>query len=130
MAIATVAEFESWAAERGIELSGELETAMFIAEHDFLNVRYKFKDGVTNEHKKPALFQAAYQHTVGRLFVDITNLSELGMVESESKSLRGLSKSVAYRAGSQKTHLYDVSQIDALVRGLLAGGGMGQFSRW
>lgn len=130
MAIATAAEFEAWADLRGIILTGDLDSALYIAENDFLNVRYTFKDGVTDEQKKPALFQAAYQQTLGRLFVDPLSIQQTGIVESESSAVGSLSESINYKSGTAVRDVYPTQQIDYLLRGLVEGsGGLGQLVR-
>ena len=131
MAIATTAEFEAWADLRGIILSGDLDAALYIAENDFLNVRYTFKDGVTDEQKKPALLQAAYQQTLGRLFVDPLAIQQTGVVESESSAVGSLSESITYKSGTAVRDVYPTQQIDYLLRGLVEGsGGLGSLVRW
>ena len=130
MAIATVAEFEAWADLRGIILTGDLDAALYIAENDFLNVRYTFKDGVTDEQKKPALFAAAYLQTLGRLFVSPTDISQSGSIESESSSVGSLSESVTYKSGTSYKDTYPVNQVEALLKGLVLDQGMGLLVRW
>jgi len=130
MLIATTAELESWADNRGITLTGDLDAALYIAENDFLNARYTFKDGVTDEQKKPALFQAAYQQTLGRLFVDPLSLQQTGVVESESSAVGSLSESVTYKSGTAVRDVFNTAQIDYLLRGLIVDGGLGVVARW
>lgn len=129
MTIATVEEFQTWASNRGITLTGNLEAALYVAENDFLT-RYTFKDGVTDEQKKPALFQAAYQHTLGRLFVDVTEQTASGIIDSESSSVGSLSESISYKSGSARTDTFSTAQIDALLRGLVLNYGLGTVARW
>lgn len=129
MAIATVSEFETWATNRGITLTGNLEAALYIAENDFLS-RYTFRDDVTDEQKKPGLFQAAYQQTLNRLFVDVTSQESGGIVDGISQQVGSLSQSKTFKSGSARTDTFSTAQIDALLRGLVIGGGLGEVKRW
>lgn len=131
MPIATENEFFDWADARGIQLTGDTQAALFVAENDFLNVRYTFKDDVTNDQKKPALFQAAYQHLQGRLFVDLSTQEAGGIVDSISQQVGSLSQSKTFKSGSARTDTYSLEQIEALLKGLIVGGGgLGEVRRW
>lgn len=113
---------DAWMAERGYTTTAtepEKEAALVVSakdwidgEHDFANEKLiedqalEFPRTVFGfpEAIKQANAQAAYLQLNGALLVDTSTISTSGVVESESKSVGSLSKSVTYKNGSAQIY--------------------------
>lgn len=117
------AYLQSYASLRGYDLTAyseaQQEAAIVIAaqdwidgQHDFANEKlvstqalefprtvFGFPDDI-----KLANAKAAYLQLKGALLVDVSTISTSGTVESESKSVGSLSKSVTYKSGSAQVY--------------------------
>ena len=117
------AYLQSYAAARGYDLSGytqsQIEAAIIIAAQDWIDGQHSFSHEKLKadqalafprtvfgmpEQIKLANAKAAYLQLKGALLVDTTAINASGIVESESKSVGPLSKSVTYRAGSYQLY--------------------------
>jgi len=86
-------------------------------------------DGLPIEIKKAAL-KAATLQLRGLLLVDQSTLSVSGSIESESKKLSVMSKSVTYKSGtSQRVYRVLPPELKALMQPFLSGGGFGTTRR-
>lgn len=144
----TLADFKTWAGERGYDLvnylDSEIEAAITISSVDFIDARRTFKgealadpqdmqlptDEVAIADIEKAAAYAAWAQLNGKLFVDFSAVTSSGQVESESKSVGSLSKQVTYRDGTQLRDVYPTRQIDALLRPYVIYGGLGTVNRW
>jgi hypothetical protein len=108
--------------------------AINVAADLFLNVQYQWKEGVLDadpldERVMQANALAAILHLKGRLFVDPASITA-SRVTGESKGVGPLSKSVTYADRQTYTHTYPTDMIDAMIRDLVVGGGLGAVKRW
>lgn len=142
---ANVAYLDAWMAERGYTTTKnetQKESALVISakdwidgQHDFANEKlvetqalefprtvFGFPDDI-----KLANAQAAYLQLSGLLLVDPASLSTSGTVESESKAVGSLSKSVTYKSGSAQIYGRILpKQLTNLLKPYLSNaGGMG-----
>jgi hypothetical protein len=133
----TYAEFVAWADLRGYNIThpqAGVEEAIVIASLDFIDAMHNFKgdpvsssqamklptDQVTIANIKPAANAATKMQLEGLLMVDTSTTSASGSIESESKSVGPLSKSVTYRAGTAQTYKRITPLVDALLRPYLS----------
>lgn len=118
----SVAYLDAWMAERGYTttaLESAKEAALVVSAKDWIDGQHSFANEklVDNqalefprtvfgfpEDIKRANAQAAYLHLSGALLVDTASISAAGTVESESKSVGSLSKSVTYKSGSAQIY--------------------------
>lgn len=117
-----VAYLSAWMAERGYTttaLEPAKEAALVVSAKDWIDGQHDFANeklvstqalefprtifGLPEDIKR-ANAQAAYLHLSGALLVDTTAISTAGTVESESKSLGPMSKSVTYKSGSAQIY--------------------------
>ena len=138
-AYVSYAEYLAWAALRGYTVTAtqaQVEAAIVIASLDYIDANHTFKgelvdedqtmklptDEVTIAEIKPAANAATKMQLAGLLMVDTSTTSTTGVVESESKSVGTLSKSVTYKSGSSQTYKRIAPLVDALLRPYLLGG--------
>ena len=138
----SVAEFNSYATARNIDPTDydteQIEGALVVASVDFISVNYKFKgDALTatqgmqlptdevgiNSSIKNATCAAALLHLKNRLFVDTTEISINGTIESESKSVGSLEKATTYKDGAQYTNKFPTVNIDMMLANYVLAGG-------
>lgn len=118
----SVAYLDAWMAERGYTttaLQPAKEAALVVSAKDWIDGQHSFANEklVDNqalefprtvfgfpEDIKRANAQAAYLHLRGALLVDTAAISTSGTVESESKAVGSLSKSVTYKSGSAQIY--------------------------
>lgn len=143
---ASVAELDAYAVHR-LNLTGyntaAKEAALVVASADWLDGQHTFKgESLTDTQGlffpvkaldedeeefpaaiKTAALKAALLQLQGLLLVDLTGISVTGAIESESKSVGTLSKSVAYQEGSaQRYGRILPSDLTNLLRPYLLGG--------
>ena len=119
---ASIAELDAFAVHR-LDVAGyttaQKESALVIASSDWLDGQHSFRsepltetqglffptvlDGLPGAIKTAAL-KAALLQLQGLLMVDLTAISVTGSVESESKSVGPLSKSVTYKSGTAQRY--------------------------
>lgn len=138
-AYVTYAEYLAWAALRGYTVTAtqaEVEAAIVIASLDYIDAQHNFKGELEDEDQamklptdevsianiKPAANAATKMQLEGLLMVDTSTISTSGAVESESKSVGSLSKSVSYKSGSAQTYKRIAPLVDSLLRPYLLGG--------
>jgi hypothetical protein len=119
---ASVAELDAYAAHR-LDLASyntaQKESALVIASSDWMDGTHEFcGDQLTTTQGlffptvvdglpaniKTATLKAALLQLQGLLLVDYKSISQSGVVESESKSLGSLSKSVTYKSGTSQIY--------------------------
>lgn len=118
----SVAYLDAWMAERGYvttALEPAKEAALVVAAKDWIDGQHEFANEKLvstqalefprtvfgfPEDIKQANAQAAYLQLNGALLVDTGSISTSGTVESESKAVGSLSKSVTYKSGSAQTY--------------------------
>jgi hypothetical protein len=137
-AYVTYAEYLAWAALRGYTVTAtqpQVEAAIVIASLDYIDAGHSFlgdpvsdsqsmklpTDQVTIAQIKPAANAATDMQIKGLLMVDTSTTSTSGTVESESKSVGPLSKSVTYKSGSAQTYKRIAPLVDSLLRPFLSG---------
>lgn len=137
---------DAWMAERGYmtdKTEQQKEAAIVIAAKDWIDGQHSFSGRKLNADQamefpretggvpgavKQANAQAAYLQLNNALLVDTTAISTAGFVESESKSVGPLSKSVTYKSGSAQIYgrILPVTLTNLLKPYLRAGyGGLG-----
>lgn len=136
-AYVTYAEYVAWATLRGYTVTAtqpEVEAAIVIASLDYIDAGHSFlgdpvsdsqamklpTDQVTIAQIKPAANAATDMQLKGLLMVDPSATSTNGVIESESKSVGPLSKSVTYKSGTSQTYKRIVPLVDALLRPYLS----------
>ena len=146
----SVASLDAYLAERGLTTAATIaqkESALVIAAKDWIDGRHVFAydklvptqalkfprdndEGLPNDIKL-ANIKAAWLQLQGLLLVDLTSISTSGTVESESKSVGPLSKSVTFKDGSAQVYarILPADLTNLLNPYLLAGGGMGRTFR-
>lgn len=132
----TQAQYEAYAAERGITVHHATVDHDLILSADFIDTYYVFKgqeldatqamslptDVVAITDISKAALKAVELQQAGRLSLDATVLAG-GLVSAESKSLDGVgSKSVSYESGSQVTYKPRVPELDRLLMPFTKGG--------
>ena len=132
----TQAQYEAYAAERGITVHHATVDHDLILSADFIDTYYNFKGLVLDEAqvmKLPtdvvaiaditkAALKAMELQQADRLSLNPTILAG-GLISSESKSLDGVgSKSVTYEQGTQVTFKPRVPELDLLLRPFTNGG--------
>lgn len=140
-----VAYLDAYMAERGYttdKTESQKEAAIVIAAKDWIDGQHYFAGRKLNADQamefpretggvpsaiKQANAQAAYLQINNALLVDTTAISTAGVVESESKSVGPLSKSVTYKSGSAQIYgrVLPVGLTNLLRPYLLNSGGMG-----
>jgi hypothetical protein len=145
-----VAFLDAWALSRNYDLSAydtvKKEAAIQIASQDWTDLFHSFKgdaltttqglkmptvDTVYDDKWRNVIAMAVYLQLRGLLLVDETALAVTGTIESESKSLGPLSKSVAYAKGTAQTYRRLTPSLDAAINPYLSfAGGMGTLVRW
>lgn len=139
------AYLDAWMAERGYVTTATLEAkeaALVVSAKDWIDGQHEFANekltttqalefprtvfGFPEDIKK-ANAQAAYLQLNGALLVDTGSISTSGVVESESKSVGPLSKSVKYKSGTAQMYGRILpKQLTNLLKPYLAnGGGLG-----
>lgn len=117
-----VAYLDAWMLERGYTTTAttpQKEAALVVSAKDWIDGQYEFANeklvstqalefprtvfGFPEDIKR-ANANAAYLHLNGALLVDTTTISVTGVVESESKSVGPLSKSVKYKSGTAQIY--------------------------
>lgn len=141
---------DSWAASRAYDLSAydaaAKEAAITISSSDWIDLYHNFKgeplsatqglkmptnETVYDDKWRSLVANAAYMQLKGLLLVDESLISTSGTVESESKSLGPLSKSVAYAKGTAQTYRRKTPSLDAAIRTYLSfSDGLGTMRRW
>lgn len=117
------------------------EAALVVASSDWLDGQHTFRSEPLTETQglffptvedefpediKKAAMKAALLQLQGLLLVDLSLVSVSGEVESESKSVGPLSKSVSYRSGSSQRYARVLpSDLTNLLRPYLLAGGLG-----
>jgi hypothetical protein len=132
----TAADYEAYAAERGIVVSNATLDQDLILSADFIDTYYTFKgqeldaaqamslptDIVAIADISKAALKAVELQQAGRLSLDASVLAG-GLIASESKSLDGVgSKSVSYESGSQVTYKPRTPELDRLLMPFTKGG--------
>ena len=145
-----VAFLDSWAADRSYDLTAydtaAKESAIIIASKDWIDLYHNFKgeklsaaqglkmptdENVYDDTWRAIAANAAYLQLKGLLLVDEGSISTSGIVESESKKLASLAKSVAYAKGTAQTYRRNTPSLDAAIKPYLkVGGGFGSLYRW
>jgi hypothetical protein len=142
-AYCSVAYLDAYLAERGLEHGHSThakEAALVISAKDWLDGQHAFKyEQLTTtqalqfprtelgfpEAIKLANAKAAHLHLHNSLLVDTTAISVAGVVESESKGLGPLSKSVTYKSGSAQIYGRILpADLTNLLRPYLSASGM------
>lgn len=133
---ATLAEYKAWATLRGYVTTAtdaQIESALIISSIDFIDAMHTFKGVVVSEDQLmklptdevtiadivPAAMAAAKMHLEGLLFVDLSLISHTGTIESETKSIGSLSKSITYSANTSQSSRRLTPVINALLRPFL-----------
>lgn len=144
----SVAYLDAYLTERGLEhghSTADKEAALVIAAKDWIDGQHTLASGklvstqalkfptVDNglpEDIKIANAKAAHLQLHGLLLVDTSTISIAGDVESESKSLSTMSKSVTYKSGSSQRYSRVLpADLTMLLQPYLSGG-MGGLRRW
>jgi hypothetical protein len=121
-----VAYLDAYLTERGITstaTTGQKEAALVISAKDWIDGQHEFigeklvstqsmkfpRSGLPDDIEYPdeiklANAKAGYLQLQGLLLVDASLISTTGIVESESKGLGPLSKSVSYKSGSAQIY--------------------------
>jgi hypothetical protein len=142
-AYCSVAYLDAYLAERGIAHGHSLqekESALVVAAKDWIDGEHTFKyEQLTAtqalqfprtefgfpDQIKLANAKAAYLQLKGALLVDVTSISTTGVVESESKAVGPLSKSVTYKSGSAQIYGRILpADLTNLLRPYLSASGM------
>lgn len=136
MTYCTQAEYEAYAAARGITVKTHTLPADLILATDFIDTYYTFKGAPlsdTQPNKLPtdqvsvaAINKAALKvvelQQAGRLALDTATMTG-ALIESQEKVLEGVgSTSVTYAAGSQPTWKARTPELDMLLRPFTLGG--------
>lgn len=141
---ASVADLDAYATHR-LDVSGystaQKEAALVIASADWLDGYHNFRgdklvstQGLhfpTDEDAFPdaivtAALKAALLQLQGLLLVDLSSVSQSGDVESESKSLGSLSKSVTYKSGTARTYSRTIPKdLTGIIRPYFEAGTLG-----
>jgi hypothetical protein len=118
----SVAYLDAYLTERGLEHghnTAAKEAALVIAAKDWIDGQHDFENEKLTTTQalqfprtlfgfpgdiKNANAQAAHLHLHNSLLVDTTAISTAGTVESESKAVGSLSKSVTYKSGSAQIY--------------------------
>lgn len=119
---ASVAELDAYATHRldvSTYTTQQKESALVIASSDWVDGTHKFRSEPLTETQglffptvydgfppsiKTATLKAALLQLQGLLLVDLTTISQSGVVQSESSSLGPLSESITYKAGSAQIY--------------------------
>ena len=138
---ASVSDLDTYATHR-LDLTdyttADKESALVIASVDWVDGQHTFRGEPLTEGQglhfptdrdglplavKNAAMKAALLQLQGLLMVDLTAISTTGAVESESKSVGPLSKSVSYREGTAQRYSRVLpADLEKLLRPYLAGG--------
>jgi len=141
----SVAYLDAYLTERGLahgHSPQDKEAALVVAAKDWIDGQHTFKgeqlkstqslqfprvDIGFPEAIKQANAAAAHLHLHNSLLVDTTTISTAGTVESESKSLGPMSKSVTYKSGSAQIYgrILPKTLTNLLKPYLLNSGGLG-----
>lgn len=144
-----VAYLDAYLTERGITsaaTTGQKEAALVIAAKDWIDGSHTFRGEKLVDTQalsfptdidqfpeaiKLANAKAGYLQLQGLLLVDTSSISTSGVVESESKQLGPLSKSVTYKSGSAQVYgrILPKDLTNLLVPYLDASGLMGTVRR-
>lgn len=145
-----VAFIDSWSLTRAYDLSAydtaAKEAAIAIASSDWIDLYHNFKgdqlsatqglkmptdETVYDDKWRSLVANAVYLQLKGLLLVDESAISVAGAVESESKALGPLSKSVSYAKGTAQTYKRKTPSLDAAIRHYLSfADGLGAAKRW
>lgn len=140
-----VAYLNAWMVERGYTTAAtdqQKEAALVVAAKDWIDGQHEFANEKLTETQalefprtvfgfpeaiKQANANAAYLHLNNALLVDTSAISTSGVVESESKSVGPLSKSVKYKSGTAQIYGRILpAQLTNLLKPYLANsGGLG-----
>ena len=130
-------DFQAWALLFGHDITAysdeQIEAATVRTALNYIDPEYTFKgtkvddaqamelptDEVAIEDINNAAAQTVWQELSGFLFVAMDSQSVNGDVESESKSVGSLKKSVSYAEGTANTTTYSTTVIDSLMRPFL-----------
>lgn len=149
-ALISVAEFDAFAADRGIPnytyLASDKESAIVVATVDFINTDFKFigeplktiqglqiptQHVGVEQNIKLACYHAALLHLKNRLFVDPLDFEVSGQIVAERSKLDVLEEEKTYKPGSNYTNKYPTPQIDKLLQPYTTNyGGLGSMKRW
>lgn len=139
----SLADYKAWLDLRNYNYADfddtQLEASLVVSSLDYIDPNYKFKgqkldesqlmslptDEVSISDIKSGAGQAAWQQLNGYLFVDMTTQSASGDIQSESKQLATLSKSVTYADGSAKGSTYSTTLIRRFLSPYVIGGSTG-----
>lgn len=141
----SVAYLDAYLAERGLSHghnAHDKEAALVVAAKDWIDGEHTFKNEQLTAGQsmqfprvdiglpdaiKQANAQAAYLHLHSSLLVDTTAISTAGTIESESKDVGSLSKSVTYKSGSAQIYsrILPKNLTNLLKPYLLNSGGLG-----
>ena len=140
-AFVTVAEFNTYATDRGIDPSDydteQIEGAIVVASYDFINFNYTFKGTPLTATQgmniptdlapidsivKNATCAAALLHLKGRLFVDASEIDVSGGIKSTKDAVGSLLTEIEYKDNGGYTYKYPTSQIDAMLSVYTIGG--------
>ena len=140
---------DAWMAERGYTTSAtgpQKEAALVISAKDWIDGEHEFQGekleddqamdfprdddiGLPEDILK-ANAHAAYLQLNGTLLVDTASLNTSGTIESESKSVGQLSKSVKYKSGTAQVYGRVLPKsLTNLLKPYLLGGGLGSVVR-
>ena len=145
-----VAFLDAWALSRNYSLTAydttQKEAAIQIASQDWTDLFHTFRgealtttqglkmptvDTVYDDKWRNVVTMAVYLQLRGLLLVDEVSLSVTGTVESESKQLGPMSKSITYASGTAQTYRRLTPSLDAAIKPYLSlVGGMGSLVRW
>jgi hypothetical protein len=131
----TEAEYEAYAAERGITVDLATISADLILSADFIDTFYQFKgqpldplqemqlptDQVSVAAIKKAALKSAEMQQAGLLSVDLAALSS-GVVKRLKTKVDVLEKEVEYQDGTQPTSKPRTPELDRMLRPFVVGG--------
>ena len=140
-----VAYLDAYLTERGLDHghnTADKEAALVIAAKDWIDGEHAFANEKLTDNQalqfprtgcgfpdaiKQANALAAHLHLHSSLLVDTTAISTSGTVESESKAVGSLSKSVTYKSGSAQIYsrILPKNLTNLLKPYLLNSGGLG-----
>ncbi len=145
-----VAYLDAYLLERGITSTATTtakEAALVVSAKDWIDGQHEFIDVKLDEDQAMefpredtdiglpddivlANAKAAYLQLQGLLLVDISSISTSGIIESESKDLGPLSKSVTYKSGSAQIYGRILPKdLTNLLKPYLSNSGFGTVSR-
>lgn len=138
----TAAEYEAYAADRGITPNAATLDADIVKSADYIDTYYNFKgspvsetqamklptDEVTIANIKKAALKAVEMQQAGLLTLDLASVAA-GQVKREKKVVDVLEKEIEYVEGSQQTFKRKAPELDMLLKPYTIGGTNGGLVR-